>query len=306
MRRILLAASLVLGLCLVPSQPVEARRRAKGAKLRAMTFNIRYDFKNDGHNRWDNRVDLVAKRIKESKAHVVCLQEDKRHQVEDLQSRLKGFGFIGRGRNATGSGERCSIVYDKKKMKVKSKGDFWLSDTPDKPGSNTWGDKYPRKVTWALLESKRGKKQLLVLNTHLVEGKSRQSWSLRAKGVELMARWLHGKLGVSSKKKKKRSSKKQIGVLIAGDFNSDETSDPYKSLTGNSKLRLRDAWVEARPSDPSPGTFCGFKGLRTRDRIDWLLVSGPVRVLRATKLDTAMKGRWPSDHYPVLADVEIH
>lgn len=295
MRKFLLAA-LVAGLCLIPLQSAEARRRGQPVRVRALTFNIRFDFQNDGQNRWANRVELVAKRIEEVKPMVVCLQEDKEDQISDLQPLLSRFEFHGRGRNATGSGERCSILWDKKTFKAKSKGDFWLSDTPDVVGSNTWGDKYPRKATWALLETRKGKKQLLVINTHLPEGKDGRAQGLRSKGVEVIRAWLNAKLG----------KKNTTGVMIAGDFNTDAGTEPYTILTGDQELRLRDAWVEAKPADPSPGTFCGWRGLKTQQRIDWLLVGGLVAVRQAGKLDEAMDGRWPSDHYPVFAELEVH
>ncbi|MGE4144507.1 MAG: endonuclease/exonuclease/phosphatase family protein [Planctomycetota bacterium] len=301
MRRTVLAASLLALLCVLPTQSVEARRAKASTRLRALTFNIRYDFESDGRNRWQYRVDLVAQRIIESQAHVICLQEDKEDQVNDLKQRLKGYEFVGRGRNDTGSGERCSIVFQSKALKLKASGDFWLSDTPDVPGSNTWGDKYPRKATWALFEPKKGgKKTLLVVNTHLPEGKGRHADTLRTKGVEVIAAWIRGKLDLDSKKGKG----KDVGILVCGDFNSEaEGSAAYTRLVAEGKLGLRDAWVEAKPADPSPGTFCGFNGLRTRDRIDWQLVSGPVHVTKAAKLDTEINGRWPSDHYAVLADL---
>ncbi|MBL4846809.1 MAG: endonuclease/exonuclease/phosphatase family protein [Planctomycetes bacterium] len=298
-----LMASLVLVLSLVPLQSADARRSKKPARVRTLTFNIRYDFKNDGQNRWQHRVGAVAKQIQEIKPHVVCLQEDKAHQVEDLKPLLKRYAFLGRGRNATGSGERCSILYDKKFFKAKSHGDFWLSDTPSKPGSNTWGDKYPRKVTWALLEAKKGRSQLLVLNTHLTEGKDGRAWNLRTKGVEAIRSWLLAKVGGKSKKSRKKRS--VLNVVVMGDYNSAEDSKPYKVLTSDTKLRLRDAWVEARPSDAHPGTYSGFRGLTTNDRIDWILVRGNVRVNQAGKLDKKIDGRWPSDHYPVFAELDI-
>ena len=32
---------------------------------------------------------------------------------------------------------------------------------------------------------------------------------------------------------------------------------------------------------------------------------GPVRVLQADKLEVEYDGRYPSDHYPVIADLQI-
>jgi len=293
-KRLPIALSLFLAaLCLLlPWSEAEARRGRK-ARLRVMTFNIRYDFDSDGANRWRHRVDLVARTIEASEAHVVCLQEDKRHQIEDLEEALDGFAFIGRGRNASGSGERCSILVDTDRFRVRDSGDFWLSDTPDVPGSNTWGDRYPRKATWAHLEPKSARgKHLVVINTHLPNG-DRAAY-LREKGAQVIAEWIEARVGEASD---------DVSVIVTGDFNADaEGSDPYDTMTG---LGLRDAWVEARPQDPSPGTYNGFRGMRTRSRIDWILVGGPTRVLQAAKIDEPIDGRYPSDHYPVLADVEI-
>jgi endonuclease/exonuclease/phosphatase family metal-dependent hydrolase len=290
MRRFTLFALLVAAVAtLLPSQEVEARRGAK-ARFRVLSFNIRYDFENDGANRWQNRVDMVAHVIDESLASVICLQEDKKHQVDDLKSRLDRFQFVGRGRNATGSGERCSILFDTRKFKLKESGDFWLSDTPEVPGSNTWGDRYPRKVTWALLVPKRAKsKSLLVLNTHFVDGNRPD---LREKSAHVVKNWLKSKLGESDK----------VAVVVTGDFNAGEGDAPHQILTGGG---LRDTFLEARPKDPSPGTFNGFRGMQTRERIDWILTSGPTRVYQTAKLDYNEGGKYPSDHYPIMADLEI-
>lgn len=326
-----------VGAVAVICAPQAEARRLKSTKLRTVSFNIRYDFRNDGPNRWANRVDAVAKRIKDSKAHIVCLQEDKKHQIDDLKERLKKYAFLGRGRNATGSGERCSILYLKSKIRVKKHGEFWLSDTPDVAGSNTWRDKYPRKVTWAMLETKQGKKQLLVLNTHLPEGRSNP---LRPRGVQVMVDWVQQKLGIKKKtstqkagnrkrgkwrkggykrggykrrgrgRSKDRSVKassklKKLAILVTGDFNDPAgESRTFEILTQG--LGLRDAWKEGRTSDPSPGTYAGWRGMRTQQRIDWILVGGRVKVARAGKYDKKVKGRWPSDHYAIFADIEVY
>ena len=294
MRKLVLTGLLMAGLSLVPLQGADARRRAKGSKLRAMTFNIRFDFENDGQNRWANRVDLIVKSVQQADPDVVCLQEDKTHQIEDLQPKLTDYEFIGRGRNATGSGERCSILYKKDVFKVKDSGSFWLSDTPDVPGSNTWRDKYPRVVTWALLVPKANKShQVLVLNTHLAEGNRDD---IRRRGAEVMADWL--KARVSGK------DAEEIHVVISGDFNTGEGTDPYRVLT-DGEVKLRDAWKEGKTVAKSPGTFSGFRGLQTQERIDWILLGGPTRALRVVKMEDKIDDRWPSDHYALVADVEL-
>ncbi len=291
---VILASSLLL----LASPSAEARRAKRPLRLRAMTFNIRFDFQNDGRNRWEHRVDSVAQRIQESQAQVVCLQEDKAHQVNDLKTRLAEFAFVGRGRNASGSGERCSILFNRAQLRLKEGGDFWLSDTPLVIGSNTWGDKYPRKVTWALLESLKTRQRVLVLNTHLPEGKNNK---LREKGLRCIQEWLKAQL-LSKRSKKKKALP---AVLVGGDFNEPASSPAQDLLTQDPLLALRDVWEEAKPVDPRPGTYGGFNGMRTKQRIDWLLVGGMIRVLACDKLEEPIEGRYPSDHYPVIADLEI-
>ena len=282
-----LAALLTLA---APADGTPPRR----VRLRAMTFNVRYDFPNDGDRRWGNRVDLVARTIQAAEPHVLCIQEDKEDQVADLQQRLEGYQFTGVGRNATGSGERNSIVWSTEHFTARQAGDFWLSDTPLEPGSNTWGDRYPRKVTWALLEPRRDDDTLLlVLNTHLPEGDRNDR--LRERGVELIRDWLNGQL--------QGRAARRTAVLVCGDFNSDVDSDAYALLTEGAELR--DAWVEAGVEERWPGTFHGFEGRTTTSRIDWVLVGGPARVLQAARVDYNEDGEYPSDHYPVIADLEL-
>ena len=276
------------------AHPCEAAN--KSLLLRVMTYNIRFDFKSDIENRWQQRADAVAEQIRKSGAQVVCLQEDKIGQIKDLQTQLPRFTFVGRGRNATGFGERTSILFQSDQFQLKEQGDFWLSDTPGTPGSNTWGDQYPRKVTWVVLQGKKGGPAVLVLNVHLPSGKNGM---LRAKGVQLIHSWLLEKI------KRNQGIGKVQAVVLAGDFNAAPDSDPHKLLTDNRALPLLDVWDVVQPDDPYPGTYGGWEGLQTKKRIDWLLIAGKVQVRGCDKLEGPVQGRFPSDHYPVIADLQI-
>lgn len=267
-------------------------------KGRILSFNIRFDFESDGAegNRWAQRVDVVAKTIAGSGAVIACLQEDKEDQVQDLREKLPAFEFVGKGRNGGSSGEHCAIAYKKEDVRVKDSGNFWLSDTPQVEGSNTWGDRYPRKATWILCEVKKSKSPLLVINTHLPEGGGRNA-DLRSRGVRVIREFIDARIDEKDKDK--------VAVICTGDFNCGADEEPRAVLAQSQKLPLRDAFIEARPSDPSPGTFNGFRGMKTQERIDWILVGGPVRVGKYDKIDEQVDGRWPSDHYPIFADFEL-
>ena len=227
-----------------------------------MTYNIRFDFKSDKGHRWQQRVDAVAEQIRQSGAQVVCLQEDKLAQIKDLQERLPHYTFVGRGRNATGLGERTTILYQSDRLQLREQGDFWLSDTPSNPGSNTWGDRYPRKVTWVVLQDKNGGPAVLILNVHLPSGKNEM---LRERGVQLIHSWILEKL------KRNQGSGKVQAVVLAGDFNAAPDSDPHRLLTDDQTLPLLDVWEVVQPDDPYPGTYGGWEGLQTKKRIDFLI-----------------------------------
>jgi endonuclease/exonuclease/phosphatase family metal-dependent hydrolase len=162
----------------------------------------------------------------------------------------------------------------------------------------SWGDKYPRKVTWALLATKKGGRQVLVLNTHLTEGKGAKQKNLRLQGAETIHAWL-------AEHVKPDKKGRVIPVIVTGDFNTDAGTKPHDELAEAADLRLRDVWEVASPPGRLPGTYNGFKGLTTKSRIDWVLVGPSVGVLGAGKIEEQVDGRWPSDHYPVYADLEI-
>ena len=285
-----------VSLPLVLAAPTRSEAAKKSLHLRVMTYNIRFDFKSDKGNRWQQRVDAVAEQIRQSGAQIVCLQEDKIEQIKDLQKRLPRFTFVGRGRNATGFGERTSILYRGDQLQLREQGDFWLSDTPTTPGSNTWGDRYPRKVTWVVLQGKKGGPAVLILNVHLPSGKNEM---LRSRGVRLIHAWILEKL------KRNRGVADVQALLLAGDFNAAPDSTPHTLLTDDRRLPLLDVWEVVQPNDPHPGTYGGWEGLQTKKRIDWLLVAGQIRVRACDKLEAPVEGRYPSDHYPVIADLQI-
>src|SRR5690606_14724612 len=204
--------------------------RGRGAKFRAMSFNVRYDFEDDGPNRWRHRMAAVAKAIQQTV--VVGIQEDKAEQVDDLRPLLPGYEIVGNGRNPGGSGERCSILVRRDEARLREWGEFWLSDTPDVQGSNTWGDRYPRKVTWALIELKAARTPLLFLNTHLPERDDGRDPENRIKGVRVMNEFIA--------KKVPEKERGKVAILLTGDYNSTPDEEPRRVLVGD--LGLRDAW----------------------------------------------------------------
>ena len=92
---------------------------------------------------------------------------------------------------------------------------------------------------------------------------------------------------------------------MLGDFNSSAEESPvWNELTGD---LLRDAWTTAGEHRGPPATMGGFGPPRPDDtaRIDWILVGGPIQVQSVETVLYNEGGRYPSDHFPVAARVDI-
>ena len=68
-----------------------------------------------------------------------------------------------------------------------------------------------------------------------------------------------------------------------------------------SDTRLRDSFRVVHPEEVEVGTFNGFEGRTAGPKIDAILVSGSWNVESAAIVRTSRDGRYPSDHFPVVA-----
>jgi endonuclease/exonuclease/phosphatase family metal-dependent hydrolase len=102
----------------------------------------------------------------------------------------------------------------------------------------------------------------------------------------------------------------ELPVVVTGDLNADPTSVPYRILTRDSIDAaippLRDALSTSLDSHYGPtSTWTAFRAIEPERRIDYILVSGPIRVLAHGILADSWDGRFPSDHLPVLAAIRV-
>jgi endonuclease/exonuclease/phosphatase family metal-dependent hydrolase len=93
-------------------------------------------------------------------------------------------------------------------------------------------------------------------------------------------------------------------VLVTGDFNAAPDNPAIAALTQEGAL-LQDSWAAAHPGAASAGTFHGFTGRAGTGRIDAVWTSHDWHVNSADIVRTADNGRYPSDHFPVAAVVEL-
>ena len=260
-----------------------------GSSLELVTFNIRYlkqDEKKPNH--WDQRKQLVTDAIKEFDADILGLQEVLHQQLQDITADLPGYTAFGVGRDdGKTRGEYSPILFRSNRFQrdKQESGTFWLSDTPTRAGSKSWGNKLPRICTWARLTDTQSKTSFYVFNTHW----DHQSQKSRLRAAKLILQQIE-----------KRKHQKEP-VILLGDFNAARDNPALQHLT----KKLADTFTTANPDTREIGTFHHFKGLTTGRQIDHILTSSDIPVTSAKILQFQREGRYPSDHFPVSATLHL-
>lgn len=266
---------------------------ARFLDVRIMTFNIRTGRAKDGENDWSHRKLFVSDVIRQYSPDVLGVQEAFRFQLDALNRRLPEYGEVGIGRDGGTKGEYSAILYKKERFDVTESGTFWLSDTPKKP-SKHWGNAYRRICTWAHLTDKKSKRSLYVYNTHL----DHKSQRAREEGVQLIMKYV-----------KERTH--QDPFVLTGDFNAGEDNPVIEYLKGTGSsvnptyATVVDSFRILHPDKKVAGTFNGFRGQLDGPKIDYIFVTPDTRTLEATIVRTNMDGHYPSDHFPVTAQLRF-
>lgn len=294
------AAGVILALCLLcgascrrgralgPPKAVAVAADG-GLALRLMTFNVRYEGAADpGSRAWNRRVIGVVRMIREEAPDVFGVQEALHGQAADLWASLPDYEFFGVGRDdGRRAGEYSGIYYrrDRFERDPADGGTFWLSDTPEQPGSRTWGNTIPRVAAWVHLTDRSTQRGFYVFNTH---------WDHRHQGSrEKAARLIAERIG-----KRRRAGDP---VVLLGDFNAVEANPGLAHLTGPA-TGMVDTFRALHPSAAARTTLHLWRGSRAGTlKVDHILVSRGALIRSAAIRDRDQP--MVSDHFPVTAEV---
>jgi endonuclease/exonuclease/phosphatase family metal-dependent hydrolase len=279
MKRILILVFVVFASCI----PLE-----KTDIIKVMTYNIRLDVKSDGGNQWSNRKDFLLSQIKFHGPTIFGTQEGRPNQIAYMDKSLTNYSYIGQGRDGGNKGEYSAIFYDKRKVKFENVKTFWLSITPEKM-SKGWDAAYPRICTYGLMTVLNSDKKVWVFNTHLDhKGQQAQLNGRRLTEAEI-----------------KKVNTKNYPVVLTGDFN----VEPDSELITNLKKNLNDSKELAKDNVfGSDGTFNAFKfHEQVTRRIDYIFLSkdANITVNKYGVLTDSKDLKYPSDHFPVIAEIQI-
>jgi endonuclease/exonuclease/phosphatase family metal-dependent hydrolase len=286
----------LLLLCSVLPAAAQAPARPAGGPLEVMSFNIRLGTANDGDNHWTRRREMLFALLREQDPDLVGLQEAFRFQIEEILAAVPGYGVVGVGRDdGKAGGETSAILFKVSRFHVAQSGTFWFSDTPDVPGTRTWGNRYNRVSSWARFIDRDGT-AFWHYNLHL----DHESQPSRERSTELLLQRIDARAFPDEP------------VIVTGDFNVGEDNPALHRLVGapgapaSAPRAFVDSFRVLHPDTTEVGTFTAFKFGETKgDKIDYVLVRPGTRVLSADILRTSQDGRYPSDHFPVVATIEL-
>lgn len=254
--------------------------------VNVMSFNIRYGTANDGDDAWDHRRDAVFEVIDAFRVEVLGIQEALHFQLEELAEALPRYQRVGVGRDdGVEAGEYAAILIDASRFEVLDQGTFWFSDTPAVPGSTGWGNDIPRICTWARLRDGTSGGTFYVYNVHW----DHQSQPSRERAAALLLERIA------------QRAASEDPVLVTGDFNAGESNAALAALLRSSSVPLVDTFRVAHPAASDVGTFNGFEGTTSGEKIDAVLASSHWAVIAADIVRSTRQGRYPSDHFPVVA-----
>lgn len=253
--------------------------------LKVMTYNIRYATEQDGVNAWSKRKNKVFDLLKKYDPDILGVQEALLGQIEDITANLPDYEYVGVGRDdgKTG-GEFSALLLKKGKYTILEQSTFWLSESPEVPGSKDWDAAITRVASWAKVRDNKSGKTFLVINTHFDHiGKK-----AREKSAALL-------------KQKSTEIGKNLPTIIMGDFNCTRDEPPYKTIMKQDHMPL----VDPAPANP-PGTYCTFKvDGPPCTAIDYIFHTQHWNSFNYSVIPDHDGQHYPSDHLPVTLELTL-
>ncbi|KAF8610547.1 hypothetical protein BDV93DRAFT_463551 [Ceratobasidium sp. AG-I] len=177
-----------------------------------------------GERPWFERRAPLADQVLWENPSVIGFQEVLWNQIGDLAALLgDGWDWVGVCRNdGVRQGEAVPIFWRKDVAQLKSVEHFWLSTTPDKPGSVGWDAGQTRMATLASFTTIDNALPFFVFNTHYDE----RGLQARTESSKLILKHVNELVEKSS------TTSSPPLVFLVGDLNSPDSEDGYRALTG--------------------------------------------------------------------------
>ncbi|MBZ0301447.1 MAG: endonuclease/exonuclease/phosphatase family protein [Anaerolineae bacterium] len=289
--------------------------------FKMMTFNIKGAFFHDGANDWAYRVPLNLALIRRCAPDLIGFQEVQTRNLETYRQELTEYAYaLGpetARENSTGHGYFNAIYWNPARFELLAQGSFFLSRTPE-VYSRDWGTSEVRGVNWVRLRDRDSGQGFLHLNSHFPH----DAEDARQQSVGVIAQQLADWRG-------------DVPALLTADFNArardavavtlEDLPDDLRAWAARGSIPpagvvhallrqqgFRDAFDETGHRDAPPiNTYHHFLGQTFPPlgyRIDWILLLDGAQRWQARSCDILTDAEpplYPSDHYPVLAEVAL-
>ena len=254
--------------------------------MKVMTFNLRFENDFDGENSWHQRRGLVVEIINRYQPAVLGTQEGKWGQLKYLREQLPDYEVVMPGRTPDKKIQSPTLFFRKAECSIEAGRDMWLSKTPDVYLSKSWDSAFPRMLSFAMIRIEKSYRKIIAAVTHL----DNLGVEARFEQAKIISNW---------------ADQQGVPIILMGDFN-DEPGSPAHQVLTLPKTMLCDTWemVEGN-EDKESFTHHGFTGIPQLSRMDWILVDPGFKVKAAHVIHDVFDGRYPSDHFPYLADIEL-
>ena len=255
--------------------------------FRIMTFNVRTPG-DKAPNHWKARIPRIQAVMEKYQADLVGVQELTPKQKTALLSSDTPYEAVGVGREVDQGGEQCCIFYRKDRFDCLESGTFWLSETPEVVGSRSWNSACRRICTWARLRDRITGQTFLHFNTHL----DHISEEARQKGAALILSRIEA-MGQG------------LPCFLTGDLNCRVGSPAAQAILA----RMKDTKLASEtPHEGPTQTFHAYHfnpDKENKSEIDFIFFQGELRVLKHITISDHDGDEYPSDHFPVMAEVAL-
>lgn len=260
------------------------------AALKVISFNLKRTMRFHTPNSWYRRRELVARVIEESGAAIVGVQEMLPAMKEDIRRLLADYRIFGWGRTRRQTGEHSAILVHAPDLRATYDETFWLSKHPNKWGSRAYFAMFPRICTVCEVYSEELGRKIRVFNTHF----DHICGPARTLGVHIILDYMH-----------RYNLREKMPTILMGDLNARPGSKAVKMLTNNlhpyADIHLTSVYSRFDKSRIY-NSYHAFRGKCKGSRpIDYIFVSDDFQIEEAYMDTTNMNGRYPSDHFPLVA-----
>lgn len=263
-------------------------------KVSIMTFNIRYNTKEDGQYKLHPyRYEYIDQYLKENAADVMGFQEVEEKTQRLLEGTLgNDYLVVGLGRLRNYTDESNCIAFRRDKFRLLSCDTFWLSPTPGICDSCP-ADVYPGRVCTTVTlvpipEKGQPATPFRVYNTHLFHSPDER---LRAYGLYVIL-----------ERMRRDKAEADFPVVLMGDFNSTPDSTAMEAIYKYAPLKLTDVTTDVGY------TYHEYENPDlVKTKIDYIFTDAKYDPASVEKITCRRDsdGMFLTDHFPIKFEIEL-